>query len=376
MPRLWLMAGKWMFLILTWVILITVPQGVGAMQGLEVAQVCTMLWTDASGKPRDNVLFPKEQIEAAGSTLWGTGFGVVPRNNVDLFYYDNGGPVPPGAVPSGADIQGLRIDLDGTRFSIEFFLDEAPSAFPLDFRTAFQFPSSGDTMCRWCAALRRLFEVTPVSAQTIFSGPDFRPDLLVQGLVDGPGRGQVVASGRGAVAGGQVEISGRRVRVSFPVAAAASVGLLRPGIRIISGLVTQLRVFDRVPDVGSFQIGVPGFTGLDARNVIAKFDIDGDGKDDVFYLDTNGNGLIDAAARDRNGDGQITFNAGEGPFQVLGRNNRAMEFTEAQRAVSGRRQILGVRNDQVVMLSFVEDKNGSGKIDAADELAGYLIPLR
>lgn len=373
--------GRRVLMLVLVVIAASAPPAVALQAGaeLEAVQICSMLWTDASGRPRDNVLFPAE-AQAAGEVLF-EGIPIRPLGVFDLWSYEDGNPAPPGGAPAGSDIQQVRIGVDGLRLSIEFFTDQPPSSYPLDFRTAFEFPSGGGGRpCGWCLALRRWIFGTPVYAQqpTIFSGPDFRPALLISGLVEGPGRARVVASGGRAIPGGNVEVSGNRVRVSFPAAVAASLGLLRPGMRVIAGLVTRPPngVFDRVPDVGSFQLGIPGFAGLDARNVVARFDTDGDGKDDVFYLDTNGNGLIDAAARDRNGDGQITFAAGDGPFVLIGRNNRPMEFSEVRRAVAGKRQVFALRNDQLFMASIVEDKNGSGRIDAEDELIGYLVPLR
>lgn len=284
----------------------------------------------------------------------------------------------PAQRTASANITGVKIRT-GSDVEVEFALEQGP-AFPSEFRIIFDV-SSGTRAeavpCWWCAALVPF--ILPAYAQeapTVFSGEEMRPDAGVFVRFDSATRITTGGWYRGDRSlPVRAELSGARVRVIIPTAVAATLGLVRPGIRVAFGLVQRPPdgVFDRVPDRGALQLGVPGIEALDPKMVVAKFNLTADGKDVLYYLDTNGNSLIDATARDRNGDGRISFAAGEGPFQVISAQGRPIEFTGVEQVTRDRLQGYITRSAQYLHVVTVEDANANGQIDH-DEFTGYLIP--
>lgn len=108
----------------------------------------------------------------------------------------------------------------------------------------------------------------------------------------------------------------------------------------------------------------------------AQFDLNGDRRDDLYYLDTNGNGRIDSLAYDRNNDGRISFVRLEGPHGVVGPDGNAYEFEGVERTVTGRQQRFVARSAQIAYLVLVEDKNGDGDVSDAGEFEGRFAELQ
>lgn len=282
------------------------------------------------------------------------------------------------------DPEKMTVTFRGGQTIVEWTTKGAIGGTPAEVRTAFDTTSGrrSNIRCAWCWALwQRLTGATPVHAQTIFSGPTFVPNVLVSVLLTGGRASAVVRTGSTQIAlpGNPVEVSGNRVRLTLSIDTAVAWGIVQPGVRVISGLIArpdaQDAVFDRIPTRDSFQLGVPNYGAIDPKGVVEKFDLNTDGKFDLYYLDTNGNGVIDAVAVDRNADGQITFRAGEGPFLVISGQGRPHEFATVQHEIKGRQHLFLLTNSQVAYLTVVEDKDGNGKIGPG-EFSSLYLPLR
>lgn len=263
-----------------------------------------------------------------------------------------------GAPAEGPDIRSIVLAFGALAVQVEFVLTAPPAAPATVLVIAFRLPAPDleVPMGRWLA----------------------QEDAVVVARFHGAAtwtlRAAVPDGGEQAIPG-TVDAEGATVRIRLPIATIAGLGLAKPGIQMAFRAVgpPPEAVADRVPERGGLQIGLAGRMSGDAVRVAARVDVDGDGRDDLFYYDADGNGLIDAAGRDRNGDGRIEFLAAEGPGRFLGREGRAMEFPRVDRLRAGRRQAYRLSNGQATYMTVIEDLNGDGDVADADEFRGFYI---
>ncbi|MGH2452386.1 MAG: hypothetical protein ACRDF5_01295 [bacterium] len=286
-----------------------------------------------------------------------------------LRYWDTGQPASQADRSRGLPVSNLTISVSpGGGFAVGFraaALPPDPSPYPYQYRLAFDLPD------------RR-------GATNAFAGAGFEEDLIISVRADAPGRFSVLA----AVGGTErqieatVEHTADRVIVRLPLRTVLQVGLAAPGMRVIVGTVgpAPTRIFHRIPERGAIRLGLPGQPEIDAAGVSrmarARFDLNGDRRDDLYYLDTNGNGGIDAVAYDRNGDGRISFVRLEGPHALLGPDGNAYEFPSVERSATGRQQRFIARIAQVAYVLLVEDRNGDGDVADAAEFEGRFAELQ
>ncbi len=287
-----------------------------------------------------------------------------------LRYWDNGQPASEADRARALPIVNLKIGVTPrVGFSLSFRTGVTPAsvtAYPFQYRLAFDFPDRRG------------------GAQNNFGGPGFEEDLVIYARADGPGRftSWAVVGGAERAIEATVEVSGDQVTIRLPLRTVTQIGLATSGIRIVLGTVgpPPTRVFHRIPERGSIRYGVAGQLELDnatvTRQARARFDLTGDGRDDLYYLDTNGNGRIDALVFDRNGDGRISFIRMEGPNALIGPDGTPHEFETVERTVAGRQQRYVTRNAQVGYVILAEDKNGDGDVADAGEFEGRFAELQ
>jgi hypothetical protein len=281
-------------------------------------------------------------------------------SGLDLMYWDTGAVVSQTDRSKGLDIVTTLISIDRNGFAIEFRTEPAAlQTFPFFYRLAFDLPNARG------------------GGQNRFAGPGFEEDVMIQVRVDAPGRYSLsaVVAGRERQMRGTAQPVESGIRITLPVATVAELGAAIPGVRAVFGTVgpSPERIYDRVPERGALQIGLPNRDVLEptASLVKAKFDLNGDGKDDLFYLDTNGNGQIDGVALDRNNDGRIALSLLEGPGLFVGADGAPMEFAQVVRQVAGGQQRYVLENAQMVYVTVFEDKNGDRRFDDAGEFESY-----
>jgi hypothetical protein len=286
-----------------------------------------------------------------------------------LRYWDNGQPVADADRSRGLPVSNLAISVSRTGGVAIGFRAAAladPPSFPYQYRIAFDLPDRRG------------------GSQNAFAGPGFEEDLIIYARADAAGRFSVwaVAGGVERQIEATVEQAADWVVIRVPLRTVAQVGLAAPGIRAILGTVgpAPTRIFHRIPERGAIRLGLPGQLEIDSaglsRMARARFDLNGDRRDDLYYLDTNGNARIDAIAYDRNNDGRISLVRLEGPHGVVGPDGNAYEFDSVERTVTGRQQRFVARNAQIAYLVLAEDKNGDGDVSDAGEFEGRFAELQ
>lgn len=328
-----------------------------------------------------------DEIEAWAKSLDTPEARIIKHLGLDQFFWGSGARVDkPPAQLRPFDVQGVHVGGEGSGVQIEYHMNtspaETPGATPFFFKSAFDL-SRVRSECRWC---ERVLAWLPFRTQTAsaqgavnpFGGPNFREDVVIFGRIDGPGRFALRATvgGRGRQIAGSVGLVGRVLRMTLPMPTLIELGLARPGIRVIFGIVgpPPASIYDRVPERGAIQLGLPGRDGIDAAMVKTGFDLNGDGKNDLFFLDTNGNDLIDAVAWDLNGDGRVAFADREGPFLFIGTAGEPFEVSAVERRSVGRQQLYLAVHASLWMLIVVEDRNGDGDVADPGEFRVFYVP--
>lgn len=356
-----------LLLLLASVGLVTIPGPLLAQDSF-TGGACLGAWGDVLDREAT-----REQMK-----LYGLGSPGTPART--LRYWENGSPIGQGDYLPGADLQGMRMQMQPGGVNFVFMLAGMGPTFPLFVKMALDLSMAGaDAPCLWCRVLGP-FSPSPVYAQgqtNAFMGPGMREDVVLFAQVDGPGRATLQRVVGTATAGlsGTVQVSGSQVTMTIPFTVAVQLGLARPGVRLVFGAVgpSPKSVYSRIPQQGAIQIGLRGQLEVDPGPMV-KEKSELAGRDVLYYLDTNGNGLIDAIARDRNGDGRLSFFRSEGPVLLLGTGLRPVEFSSVEAKTSGNQRLFLATSAAAYYLTIVQDSNNDGDVEDEGEFQSYLLP--
>jgi len=280
----------------------------------------------------------------------------------DLKYWNTGGLAASTDYSKGLDFRRLTItsSLEGFRFDYEF------SSLPKELLgtrvgVIFDLPDRRGGF------------------SNAYTGRGFEWDLGLQARWDGPGKWTLLAGeyARERPVPGTVQEGPDRLTITVPLRTVTDLGLNKPGVMMMFGSYgpPPERIFDRVPEKGALQLGLPVEPGQAVRiRSVTQYDVNGDRTDDLFLANVTSGRVINGLGYDRNQNGQIEFSKMEGPV-LFWLGPGYLDLGTPSRRTEGRRQTYLLESPVLTYGFSFEDRNGDGDTADAGETDGEVVPL-